>query len=760
MVDDLPDTIPPDPTDPDDLPTISGDHSPDHEALSVDTMIGATIGQYSIRSIIGTGGMGTVYEAIQKSPRRTVAIKMLKDGFHSPKAVQRFEFESQLLARLQHPGIAKVYESGMHEGRSGSVPFFVMEYIANAKTLTDYAQERKLSTRDRLELFRKVCSAVHHGHQKGIVHRDLKPGNILVDVSGEPRVIDFGVARSADSDLVVTTLQTNVGTLVGTLQYMSPEQVEGDPNGVDTRSDVYALGVIFFELLSGQLPYDLRNAAIHEIARVVMEEDPTRISTLDRRLRGDVETIALKALAKDRNRRYQSALDLDHDIDRYLSGDPIDARPASMIYRLSKFSTKYRAVSLSAMVVVAVIITGGIISLLGWQEAERQKTLVIAERDKVEARNDLLDESVSGMLSGVMNQIRYLGNSANAQRALIDMARDNLDQLITEDRSTPQRTAQMLAAWLRIAKTHINMSGVGYGSVDEASKALANARAILDEIDESRIEDSKIRLAIESMRLDHPKQMAELARMQAMELESGPGRAALLEEAVGHYGNRRQAAVDYLDSGGDEIKSIDVQYSSSMGMGNALKELGRRQEAADQYELASTHARRLEAIDQKRKERRLRDRAICLYSLASVQPESSSSKARGQLDEAVDLIRAIMALSPDNVRRVRDLAMMLALRAEVRLLRLSDIEGGIGDYEESIEHFTTRAIESPMEPVSQQDFQQTIQNMMAHMAMVARDGDGHRIKDLAISQIQCIAEAQARGGRTQWIEILASLKGP
>ena len=759
MVDELPDTVPPDPIDPDEMPTISGDHEPDHEVGSVDTMIGATIGQYTIRSIIGTGGMGTVYEAIQKSPRRTVAIKMLKDGFHSAKAVQRFEFESQLLARLQHPGIAKVYESGMYEGRSGSVPFFVMEYIANAKTLTEYAW---------------IASSVHVSDWSSsgrsaalctmVIRREssigISAGQHTRRRLGEPRIIDFGVARSTDSDLVVTTLQTNVGTLVGTLQYMSPEQVEGDPNGIDTRSDVYAMGVIFFELLSGQLPYDLRNAAIHEIARVVMEQDPTRISTIDRRLRGDVETIALKALAKDRNRRYQSALDLEHDIDRYLSGDPIDARPASMIYRLGKFSSKYRAVSISALVVVVVIIAGAIVSLLGWREAEHQRQLVVQERDKVQARNELLDSSVAGMLSDVMNQVRYLGNSANAQRALVDMARDNLDQLITEDRSTPQRQAQMLAAWLRIAKTHINMSGVGYGSVDEASEALVNAKAMLDEIDESLIEDPQLRLAIESMRLDHPKQLAELARMQAMQMGPGPLRASLLEEAVGHYADRREAAVAYLDSGGNEIKSIDVQYSSSMGMGNAFKELGRRVEAAREYEQASAHASRLEAIDQKRRERRLRDRAICLYSLASVQPESAAPRARAQLDEAVDLTRAIMALSPDNVRRVRDLAMMLSLRAEVRLMRLSDIEGGIGDYEESIEHFTTRAIESPMEPLSQSDFKKTIQDMMGHMAAVARDDDGHRIKDLAINQIQCIAEAEARGGRTQWIEILASLNTP
>ncbi|MBG83705.1 MAG: hypothetical protein CMJ40_04055 [Phycisphaerae bacterium] len=760
MVDDLADTIPPDPNDPDVQETITRGESVGHDVVPADTLIGSRIGQYTIRRIIGSGGMGTVYEALQKSPRRTVAIKMLKDGFQSPKAIQRFEFESQLLARLQHPGIAKVYESGMHEGASGNVPFFVMEYIANAKTLTEYAQERKLSTRERLELFRKVCAAVHHGHQKGIVHRDLKPGNILVDVSGEPRIIDFGVARSTDSDLLVTTLQTNVGTLVGTLQYMSPEQVEGDSNAIDTRSDVYAMGVIFFELLSGQLPYDLRNAAIHEVARVVMEEDPTRISTIDRRLRGDVETIALKALAKDRNRRYQSALDLEHDIERYLSGDPIDARPASMVYRLGKFTRKYRAASISALIVLCAIIAGGIISLLGWQEAERQKALVIAERNEVEARNDILDESIAGMLSDVMNQIRYLGNSANAQRALIDMARDNLDKLVTEDRDTPMRRAQMLSAWMRIAKSHINMSGVGYGSAEEAQSALKNASELLEDIDDSAIEDEKIRRAIESMRLDHPKQMAELARMQASSLEPGQPRTEFLEAALAEYRKRRDAAAAYGAAGGDEIKSVDVQYSSCMGMGNTLVELAREDEAIVQYEQAREHARRLEAIDQKNRTRRLRDRAICLYALASVQPDTLSTKARSQLDEAIELTRAIIALSPDNVRRLRDLAKMLALRGEIRLVRLSDIDGGIGDYEESIDHFTTRAIESPMEPVSQSDFQDTVQSMMTHMASVARDEDGRRIKDLAVTQLQCIAEAEAKGGRTQWIEILASLQAP
>jgi serine/threonine protein kinase len=192
------------------------------------------IGNYHIKRMIGHGGMGSVYEAVQEQPRRTVALKVLRTGTASRSALRRFAYESQLLGRLKHPGIAQVYEAGTHLDNGVRVPFFAMEYVAGARYLTEFAEQKDLTTQQRVQLFIMVCDAVHHGHQKGIVHRDLKPQNILVDSEGKPKIIDFGVARATDSDMAVTTQQTNVGSLVGTLQYMSPEQVMADPHDIDT----------------------------------------------------------------------------------------------------------------------------------------------------------------------------------------------------------------------------------------------------------------------------------------------------------------------------------------------------------------------------------------------------------------------------------------------------------------------------------------------------------------------------------------------
>ncbi|UCC31140.1 MAG: protein kinase, partial [Phycisphaerales bacterium] len=314
------------------------------------------IGHYHIERVIGSGGMGTVYEATQEKPRRTVALKLMKHGIASRSALRRFEYESQILGRLRHPGIAQVYEAGTHREDGDTVPYFAMEYIHTAKPITAYARDKKLGTRKRLELFLQVCGAVHHGHQKGIIHRDLKPSNLLVDAHGQVKIIDFGVAKSTDSDMAVTTLQTDVGQLVGTLQYMSPEQCEADPHNIDTRSDVYALGAVFYELLCDRRPYDVTRKAMHEATRIIREEQPTKLSTLNKTLRGDVETIALKALEKDPERRYESTMAMAADVERYLKHQPIVARPPSVLYRFRKFVRRRR---IALAVAAALLMTSG-----------------------------------------------------------------------------------------------------------------------------------------------------------------------------------------------------------------------------------------------------------------------------------------------------------------------------------------------------------------------------------------------------------------
>jgi non-specific serine/threonine protein kinase/serine/threonine-protein kinase len=366
------------------------------------------IGPYRLLEKIGEGGMGEVWLASQTEPiKRRVALKLIKAGMDTRQVIARFEAERQALALMDHPAIARVYEAG--ETPRG-LPFFAMEHIAG-EPITSYADRQRLTTAERITLFRRVCDGVQHAHQKGIIHRDLKPSNVLVTIVGnqpEPKIIDFGVAKATAQRLTEKTMFTEMGVLVGTPEYMSPEQAEMTGLDIDTRTDVYALGVILYELLTGTLPFEpkeLRQAGYDEIRRRIREVEPprpsTRVRTLGARseeaarnrrtepgrlasgLKGDLDWIVMKALEKDRTRRYGSPSDLAADLARHLGHEPVLAGPPSAWYRAGKFVRRHRFGVAAAALSVAALVAFGVATAM-------QTRAIARERDRAERVSSFL----------------------------------------------------------------------------------------------------------------------------------------------------------------------------------------------------------------------------------------------------------------------------------------------------------------------------------------------------------------------------------
>ncbi len=405
---------------------------------------GSCIGPYKLLQEIGEGGMGVVYMAEQEKPvRRRVALKIIKPGMDSKQVIARFEAERQALALMDHQNIARVLDAGTTEtGR----PYFVMELV-HGVPITKYCDDARLTPRERLELFVPVCQAIQHAHQKGIIHRDIKPSNVLVTLyDGKPvaKVIDFGVAKATDQRLTERTMFTQYGSIVGTLEYMSPEQAEMSALGVDTRSDVYSLGVLLYELLTGTTPLErasLREAGYAEILRRIKEEEPPKPSTrlsasraglpsisaqrktdpakLAKLVRGELDWIAMKCLEKDRTRRYDSASGLARDIERYLHDEAVEACPPSARYRLSKFVRKHRAILGTAVAFAVLLVACTVLSALmaTWaatarKEADRQRIASDeAKREAIAARAEADEQRDEARL------IAYASGMGLAQRA-------------------------------------------------------------------------------------------------------------------------------------------------------------------------------------------------------------------------------------------------------------------------------------------------------------------------------------------------------
>jgi tetratricopeptide (TPR) repeat protein len=582
------------------------------------------IGRYTLLEKLGEGGCGTVYLAEQAEPvRRQVALKVIKLGMDTRQVIARFEAERQTLALMDHPLVAKVFDAGATD--SGR-PYFVMELVRGAR-ITDYCDAHQLSTRERLRLFIQVCQAIQHAHQKGIIHRDLKPSNILVsnhDGVAAPRVIDFGIAKATEQRLSEQTL-TESHLFLGTPAYMSPEQASG--LDIDTRSDVYSLGVLLYELLTGRLPFDreeLHRASFEEICRRIREQEPprpsTRVSALaaaDRTLLalrrqmepakligqicGDLDWIVMKALEKDRERRYEGAVALAEDVQRHLDHQPVVACPPTKLYQFQKFARRHRAAFAAASGIAAVLVAGGIVST--WQavratRAEREQRLLTQKADSAHAKelrarekSDQVAYFLEEMLKGVGPAVAR-GRDTKLLREILDRTAERLGK---ELKGQPEVEADLRA------------------TIGEVYRQLA----LLEPAEAMQREALRLRLALFGPEhADVAQSLNQLANvLQAREKTS---------EAVALY--RDSLALHRRLFGNEHHKVV----AALNNLGNALSV----------HDAPAAEETLREALTLSRKIREETDAGSpnVLYSLGLVLKE------RGKLDEAEEMLREALAL--------------------------------------------------------------------------------------------------------------------
>jgi tetratricopeptide (TPR) repeat protein/predicted Ser/Thr protein kinase len=623
------------------------------------------IGPYAIVGVLGEGGAGIVYEAIQDSPQRTVALKVLRTGFASEASMNRFRHEAEVLGWLDHVGVARVYEAGTAVTEDGDQPFIAMELVRGER-LDRYAEASQLSLPQRLDLLADLCDAVHHAHQKGVVHRDLKPANVLVTAAGQLKVLDFGIARITDADLESSMEATRTGEVLGTLPYMSPEQVASDRSQIDTRTDVYALGAIAYELLAGQRPLDLAQRGLAEAARAITEDEPTTLGALDRRLRGDVEVIVGKALAKDKEQRYASAEELASDVRRHLADEPILARRPSRWYQLRKLARRNRGLAAGVVASFVVLIAGTATAAT----LSQQKRRLIDEKT-VQVRT--AEEAIS-FLEGLFEQTDPFADEDLTVREVTRRAVGRIGDELRDDPRTrarllttlggafrrmflPDEAAPALEEALAIRAEEYGEDTVEYA---ETLTRLAQVRSIQGRADEALAMQERV-LEIRRARLGDSGKTAEAMSDLALLMTSAgrPEGAVELTEAalaikervlgddhIQTWSTRHSLGLQYYHAGRfAEAEELLRAFLEAVSRDRADRLLGVSTQLQLSYVLRET-GRVPEAIEMQR-------RAVARAEQHGGEASDASLRARqtlaatlstvGETDEAVELIRSVHA---------------------------------------------------------------------------------------------------------------------